>query len=60
MNPCIHRIVAFTSWYVVFGDLGFVAYEGKVFEFGFGWGFWVWLMQERCLRLGLNGDFGFG
>ena len=52
--------MAFAGWYIVFGDLGFVAYAGKVFEFGFGWGFWVWLMQERCLSLGLNGDFGFG
>ena len=33
-------MVAFAGCYFVFGDLGFVAYEGKVFEFGFGWGFW--------------------
>lgn len=26
---------------LVFGDLGFVANAGKVFEFGFEWGFWV-------------------
>ena len=26
---------------LVFGDLAFVANAGKVFEFGFEWGFWV-------------------
>ena len=29
-----------------FGELGFVVYAGMVFEFGFEWGFWVWLERE--------------
>ena len=29
-----------------FGELGSVVYAGKVFEFGFEWGFWVWLERE--------------
>ena len=29
-----------------FGELGFVVYAGKVFEFGFEWGFWVWLERK--------------
>lgn len=41
----------------MFGDLGFVAYEGKVFEFGFEWGFWVWLGFEVLLVFHQDWDF---
>ena len=40
------------------GDFGYVAYAGNVFEFGFEWGFWVWLgfgvFLGFCLPSGLR------
>ena len=49
--------MAFAGWYIVFGDLGFVAYAGKVFEFGFEWGFWVWLGFGVLLVFPQDWDF---
>ena len=34
------------GWGFAFRELGFVVYARKVFEFGFEWGFWVWLERE--------------
>ena len=52
------------GWGFAFGELGSMVYAGKVFEFGFEWGFWVWLERERrlkerhlCLQIW---DLGFG
>ena len=43
----------------VFGELGFMVYAGKVFEFGFEWGFWVWLEREAFEGEAFEGDFFF-
>ena len=47
------------AWEFVFGELGFVVYAGKVFEFGFEWGFWVWLEREAFEGEAFEGDFFF-
>ena len=44
------------GWEFVFRELGFMVYAGKVFGFGFEWGFWVWLEREAFVF----GDLGFG
>ena len=39
------------------GDFGYLAYAGKVFEFGFEWGFWVWFGFGVLLVFPQNWDF---
>ena len=49
------------GWGFAFGELGSVVYAGKVFEFGFEWGFWVWLEREAFEgEAFVFGDLGFG
>ena len=49
------------GWGFAFGELGSVVYAGKVFEFGFEWGFWVWLEREAFEgKAFVFGNLGFG
>ena len=47
------------GWGFAFRELGFVVYARKVFEFGFEWGFWVWLEREAFEGEAFEGDFFF-